>query len=278
MKGRVTLMHGEEKVASCYFGKGGILTQIYAVYNMDHMPVVAQGEDNLLGLQKWMNARFTANNRLDLAPYRDFYHFDSRNFTSVMDDYWIKCEKTEKWEDINPYKNFCNDTDELEKMLFFPESMKNEVPNWDSPNLTIPFECETLLCKEDGKFFLLQGNPRERMKDYRLALEKNHPVAERQYVIHNDKLYSRVNLSIDKDTEYIPFEEYFLSYKRDESISHFENVFACCKKYEIPGYEQFFRTVISYAGGVGMRDCKLSDIGVLRDRKTLEIKGFHPLI
>lgn len=277
MKGRVTLMHKNNKVASCYFGKGQTLTQIYSVYDEKLLPVVAQ-KDTLLNLQKWINGRFTAKSRSDFSAYRDFYSFDAKNLSSVMDGYWIKEEKSDSWDEVNPFKSFENITDEIENIVFSPDKVKNAVLNWDSPNLTIPFETESYVLKENGKFYLLQGAPKRQMDQYKRAVEHDIPLAPREYVLYKEQLFTKVELSISEEVEYIPFEEYFLAYEKQKDIGHFANILGCCEFYKIPGYKTFLENVAHFTEVTGNRDWKLSDIGVLRNSDTLEILGFHPLI
>ena len=277
MKGRVTLMHKNDKVASCYFGKGNTLTQIYAVYNESLLPVVAQ-KNTLVNLQKWISARFTADTRPDFESHREFYTFDSKNFSSVMDGYWIKTEKTETWDDINPHKQFQNANDEIEKLIFSPDSVANEVFDWTSPNLTLPLESESFLLKDKNKFFLLLGEPKRKMDQYKKGLEMNIPFAEREYLVYKDSLFTKVALDISESVEYIPFEEYFLICDKPKGGSHLDAIRECCKQFNIPGAEAFFDNLLEFIKEAHIPDWRISDIGVLRNSDTLEILGFHPLI
>ena len=277
MKGRVTLMHKDKKVASCYLGKDQMLTQIYAIYDETLLPVVAQKE-TLQNLQKWITGRFTAKTRRDFSTYRDFYAFDSKNLSSAMDRYWMKESKDDVWEEINPLDRFENLTDEIETIVFSPNKAKNLVFEWNSPNLTIPFETESYLLKENGKLYLLQGSPKRQMDQYKKALEHDIPMASREYFLYRDQLFTKVELSVSDNVEYIPFEEYFLLYERKKDAGHFSNILGCCEFFGIPGYEQFLRSVVEFTRITGNKDWRLSDIGVLRNSDTLEIIGFHPLI
>jgi len=277
MKGRVTLMHKNKKVASCYLGKDQMLTQIYSVYDESRLPVVAQ-KDTLQNLQKWITGRFTAKARKDFSVYRDFYSFDAKNLSSVMDGYWIKEDKEDTWESVNPMNRFENITDEIETLVFSPNKMRNSVLNWDSPNLTIPFETESFILKENGKFYLLQGSPKRQMDQFKKGLEHGVPLAPREYTLYKDQLFTKVELSVSEDTEYIPLEEYFLIYEKQKDVGHFSNVLGCCEFFKIPEYKEFLKNVVDFAKITGNSDWRLSDIGVLRNSETLEIIGFHPLI
>ena len=87
------------------------------------------------------------------------------------------------------------------------------------------------------------------------------------------KIYVSTPIFTSKELELISFEDIYTSCYSDE-LNKYNNLKKCCLKYDIPYWEKFIECVCKLDEETENDTRELADIGVLRDTKTLEYKGF----
>ena len=271
-------MHKDTKVASCYFDKRGYLTQVIKVYNEEHLPVIAQ-KNTLMNLQKWISMRLTSKERTDLAEFLTIYDEELLNTlhaTSLFDCYWFCDEDTATWDDVNPYKHFDNNLDLVEQLLLSPSVSMELLPS-SSPNLTIPGSKTQYWYKDGESLYLLFLNAKQEMNAYNKVKNKDFPVSEMEYFIYKSQLFAKKKMLVSDTMEYIPFEEYYVLFEKNQKHSRYQKLLDCCEHFNIPESKDFFIKMMEYDTLTNNDDRELNDIGVLRNPDTLEIVGFHTL-
>lgn len=280
MKGNCTLMHKNTKVAACNFDTRGYLKALGKIYDEKRMPVNIESPNVMLDLQRWLLDRSVATNRKDLAKYREFYGSDaflSATGVSFFDCYWFSSANHKDWEQENPYDNWDSDEDSLYLMEFFPEEVREHRAHeyTTSPNFTIPGNKQRLWYKTDTGLYLLHGNPQKEMNDYKKA-ENIQNVKERNYITLYGEIFTSILMETSKDIERVPFNLlYNICEKEDKS--KMQNLQACCEKFQIPDWRDFFANMFEFDEKIGNTERELSDIGVLRNSKTFEIIKFEDL-
>lgn len=298
MNGKYTLMHKNKKVATCLFDKDGYLKQISEIHNEAHFPVMAQ-KNPLQGLQQWIASRSPGKGRRDLAELKAFYSpekISSPHLASLFDAYWFQDTDDKKtWDEINFFSRFDNKTDGIEALLFRQGSMGRYSLNMDSPNLTIPGSKERYWLKQNNKLYLIYRNAQAEMAEFRkgktaiktlqedekdlgLPKESSHnEILPREYILHNDILFTRIPVETNEHLERIPLEEYYIAANKNKGQSKVQNLVRCCQQYQFPDYRKFFSLIADYDDAIGLEERELAEVGVLRNADTLEIVGFHGL-
>jgi hypothetical protein len=272
-------MHKDIKVAEVKFDSRGYLSKVTKVFNEEHLPPCVRdpGDEKLLktDLLRWTMTRSISTSRRDVSELREFYGSDAflpGNGVSLFDCYWFTHSKM-RWEDVNAYDNWDCRKDLLYLMFARPDEIREMDTN--SPNLTIPGRRHRLWFSDKDHTYLLFGDAQKEMAAYKLA-EGSDIVAEREYKILSGQIYAAVVSETDKEHEMVTLEDLYHSCER-EDLSKMENLKACCEKYKIPDWKNFFQKMNEFDERTGNSTRELSDVGVLRDPDTLEVIRFAKL-
>lgn len=272
MNGNVTLMHGPDKVAECKFDKRGYLQSIGKIHNEKLMPIAIR-ENPTLDLQRWLLGRSLSTGRRDLTRHRDFYgnsNFISEHGISLFDTYWFADEGFNEWEKVNAFDNWICEADSYFLMLLRPDALLDIDRN--SPNLEIPGQTPRLWYRdEEGQLYLLFDDAQEQMQKNKA----NFGYAKRRYVVLHGRMLAMIPAFTSKEVEMLNFEDLYNSCK-DDKKSKLENLQATCNQYHLTNWKKFFGLIMEEEERTGI-EFELSDIGVLRNTKTLETIGFAPL-
>lgn len=280
MIGTYTFMHGDKKIADCKFDKHGYLDSISKIYDEKLLPISVQ-TDYVCSLSRWITNRSLSSTRKDIAPLREFYGNDtfiSEHGLSLQDQYWFANNKLNDWEKANLLENWEPEKDTVRLMLQEPYLLFGSY-DMDSPNLTIPGNTTRIWHKEKDTFYLLYSNAQSEMLHYKNLPEdaiEEHIYEKRSYSIYASQIYTKVHVPISLDTELVNFYDYYKLTENPEK-SNMENLKHCCTVFEIPNWLSFLNKMTQYDELIGIQDRELQDLYLLRDTKTLEIKGFAPL-
>lgn len=270
------LMHASDKVAEVKFDNQGYVSNISKVFNEKLLPLSIKNNP-VLDMEKWIMSRSLSSNRKDLASFREFYggkKFQSANGISLFDSYWFSRPGFNDWDKVNPYDNWNAKKDSLFLMIANPQML--DTIDLNSPNLTVPGTEARFWFKQGDNFYLLYADAQKEVANYRLSGRGNEYVAEKSYALLASNIYAKTPAITSKEVEIIPLSEYYNSvYSPDKS--KIENLKTCCETYGLPRWKTFFDFLINYDEEIGNDTRELSDVGILRDTKTLEIINFAPL-
>ena len=159
-------------------------------------------------------------------------------------------------------------------MIAHPEKINGRI-NQSSPNFTISGRHQRFWYKADGALYLLHGPAKKKMDEYKIA-GKDGIVSEKSYVILAGNVYAAEVSRTNTEIERISFEDY---YSAVDTIgkSKAKGLQICCEHFGIPNWKDFISQVCEVDEKTGNESRELSDIGVLRNAKTLEIIGFDKL-
>ena len=276
---KMDIMHKDTKVATIVFDERGFVSEVEEVFSKDLLPCYISDDkkDLKLGIQRWLLSRDLGRTRSDFSPLRTFYGnemFTSKNKASLFDCYWLKGDESESWETENPFINWDYEDDEYFDLLFDPENV--EKVHCKSPNLTIPGCDHQFWYRDNGNLGLISESSQREMKMYKTAMELgvDKYVSNRKYIVIRGSIYTFKPVSTSEDVERIPFDILYDSVA-DESASKIENLSACCEKYGLKNWREFFASVIKLDEAMGNKERNLCEFGVLRNTKTLETIGFE---
>lgn len=276
MKGSYTLMHKNDKVATCVFDAMGYLKSVPTIYNKHLLPLCIGDANPMLDLRRWILSRTLATNRKDVASLREFYGssaFQTSLGTSLFDCYWFANNNHKDWEQENAYDNWDYKKDTLYLMLTNPEALTEIDTN--SPNLTIPGRSQRLWYKENNQFYLLHGDAQKEMTDYKKNKD-NVILNPRDYFILKGTIYAKTKSETNKEIERYSFEDiYNLCQQSDKT--KIQNLQICCEKFGIPEWKNFIYSMCEFDERTENTTRELSEIGVLRNSTTLETIGFAKL-
>ena len=296
MYGQKILMHKKDKVAALSFNKYGYLNNLKEVYNEKLLPPGITGSSEAeirAGLERWCISRSLSENRIDIAPYREFYGhktFISDNGISLFDCYWFADGNNKDWDKENAYDNWNPKEDILYTMIAHPEDIRYILYKKDSkntPNYTIPGSLSRMWYYKKSKNgakipVILFGDAKKEMMMYNLGRDSG-VIAERKYIILAGRIYAMVAAQTNKNIELISFDNYYAN-SAEEGKEKLENFEITCKKWHIPNWEEFLHNVLDVDNLVESKNNPgvtpvghihdFADFGVLRDSNTLEIIGF----
>lgn len=275
-----TVMHKNDEVLTYECDKRGIATKIENVARKDLLPFASVDESSYkLSLQIWLLERSIGKTRKDIEPLVAFYgvdYFRSQNYASLFDCYWVRNDESEVWEDICPQRNWDPENDSYFNLIHSP----TEVESFSkaSPNLTLSGVERRFWHVKDGVLGIITESSQADMAVYKAAkkLGLTSIVARRDYLVIKGTIYAFHPVKVSSSTERVPFSMYY-DQVADDSKTKIQNLEACCNRFGIKGWKEFFKGVMTVDQEVGNKDRGLSEIGVLRNADTLEVLGFEPI-
>lgn len=264
-------------VADFTYSKDSYFQELKEIYNEALLP--DRTKEYNLALRRWLLLRRRSSQIKEFSQVRNFYgqsYFKSKNLRSMYDCYWIKDEDDTNvtWDSINPHANWDPSFDSVFMLLYKPQEF--DCYDESSPNLTIP-GIEPLMWYDLDGLGLINQDSQQDMEAYRLSVKENiASVAKREYKIIAGRVFSFKKTKVSSEVERIPFDAYYNAVK-DDSLSKIENIRKCCDINGINNWEIFMQDVIRYSKLIPQKTIELSDIGVLRNTKTLECIGFDSL-
>jgi len=278
MRGTQILMHRNEKVLTCVFDSRGYVENVLTIHNRKFLPPCIDEGCIIFDLQRWLLTRSLAINRRDIAPLKEFYGtqvFLSETSLSLFDHYWFKEKDSKKtWEEINAFDNWDAQNDEYYLMIAHPEKL-TDLSHPNSPNYTIPGRTQRFWYKTNSQIYLLHGNAKEKMDEYKADIKKDI-VSVKSYVILSETVYAAEIPRVTKEIERISFEDYYNALDLSD-MSKAKSLQMCCEHFNIPNWKDFIFRLCEFDDSTGNESRELSDIGVLRDSNTLEIIGFDKI-
>lgn len=276
------IMHKDTEVCHITLDDRGYVESVDSVESEELLPCVPEKniKDLKFGIQKWLLTRMISRGRSDYAPLRTFYgeeRFVSKNRVSLADCYWAKEEDgKETWSEVNPFKNWDEDSDSYFGILNEPEDtyMVDNV----SPNLTIPGVEHRFWYRLGSQVGYLNEAAQSDMAFYKKALEIGcgDIVAKRQYLILSGKIYTFTPSETSESVERVPFDVLYDACE-EQGLSKMENLKKTCDTYGISKWKSFFSLMTKMDNATGNNERELCDIGVLRNSDTLEVIGFSKI-
>lgn len=276
MRGKVKLMHQDIPVCLMQLNNNNQVEDVIEIYNQDLLPPsisLDEDRDIRIELTRWLKGRIYSPCRLDIMEVQPFINKDSLSLAgkiSLFDSYWLCNKNSEKWEDINPYKHWDFNKDEICLLNLRPEYFKKDI-KINSPILAIPGREIRLFYKNNkGDIFLLSQNVIKEMSFYKKNKE-NPSVAKRKYIALSGKLFSARKMFTNENVEAFPLSDLLI--KTDGfGEKGLEETLHCITSFGIPRLKamEFIKNMIEADENIGDDTREPDSIYLLRDVKTLE--------
>lgn len=278
MRGKIRLMHKDNKVCLLQLNNNQV-EKVIEMYNEDLLPPsvsLADDRDIRIELTRWLKGRIFSPGRPDIMEIQPFLSKDCLSLAgrvSLFDSYWLSSKLNEKWEDVNPYKNWDFRKDAICLLNLKPEYFKKDM-KIDSPVLSIPGrEIKLFFRNSKGELFMLSQNVIKEMSFYKKNMD-NPIVAKRKYIALSGKLFSARRLFSSEDIEAFPLSELLIKTEGFEK-KELEKVLHCMSVFGIPRSKglSFLNNLMAADEAINDNTREPDSIYLLRDSNTLEFIG-----
>lgn len=276
-------MHKNDLVCIMQLNNNNQVTDVLEMTNEKLLPPsisLDKDRDIRIELTRWLRGRVFSPGRLDIMEIQSFISKDGLSLAgrvSFFDCYWLSNKTTEKWDDINPYKNWQFNKDPISLLNMKPEYF-NKSCKIDSPNLSIPGREIRLFYKNNkGEVFLLSQNVIKEMSFYKK--NKDNPiVAKRKYIALSGKLFTARKMVTSEDIEMFPLSELLIKTEGFEEIG-INKILHCMSILGIGRQKAalFLKQLLQADENIENDDREPDSIYLLRDANTLEFIGIAPV-
>lgn len=283
MRGKVRLMHKDDLVCIMQLNNNNQVIDVLEIANEKLLPPsisLDSDRDIRIELTRWLRGRIFSPGRLDIMEIQSFLSKDGLSLAgrvSFFDCYWLSSKTTEKWDEVNPYKNWQFKTDPISLLNMKPEYF-NKSRKIDSPNLSIPGREIRLFYKNNkNEVFLLSQNVIKEMSFYKKNID-NPIVAKRKYIALSGKLFTAKKMVTDENTEIFPLSDLLIKTEGFEEIG-VNRILHCMSVCGIGRQKAalFLKNLIEADGNIENNDREPDSIYLLRDANTLEFIGIAPV-
>ena len=279
MRGKIKLMHKDNPVCLMQLNNNNQVEDVMEIYDESLLPPsvsLSDDRDIRIELTRWLKGRIFSPGRLDILEIQPFLNKDSLSLAgkiSLFDSYWLSNKTTEKWETINPYKNWDFKTDSICLLNLKPEYFKKDI-KIDSPILAIPGkEIKLFFRNKKNELFLLSQDVIKEM-NFKKKNKDNPVVAKRKYIALSGKLYTAKKLISSEDVEAFPLSDLLIKTEGfgEKSLN---NILHCLATLGIsrPKSLDFLKNMINADEKIGDSSREPDSIYVLRDANTLQFIG-----
>lgn len=262
----------------------GIPAEITQVKNPELLPVMLQHECSPETFKKWVSARTIPKTRDGLdAVVKQFgdQWMKNKNYASLSDHYWIK-RRTENWKKVNFFTNTYSTA--IGDMFFTPWTIQGRISG-TSPDLTtggILRKCwrqntdrTSYLVKAGNK--AAHQEPLSEVLVSILCERLDIPCVKYDLCIEGTTLCCRCDNMVTLDTDLVPASDFYFDEPRKDGETVYSHLLRMCEKQGIDNAQRFLDQMIFVDSITGNEDRNLSNIGFIRDMKTMKYIGPAPI-
>lgn len=239
----------------------------------------------------WIKKRLISDKRPDISKFGsmsviwDNSHGQNPNYFSLSDQYWIKYNEKETWDELNFFHNKFNSTD---GEIFFSKNIKNIKQlkfSYNSPDITtngiLPKKWKII----DGDLYLLkqaylgydQTPANEVLASRYLKALNIIPFVEYTFEIDGFTTCCKCKNFINDTQEFVPAIYIYDAINTNEQISHYEKIKRAIELFEIPDAIDFIDKMITVDRMLMNFDRHLGNFGFIRNVETGKFEGPAPL-
>ena len=267
---------------------GGKPTEIAKVVNPELLPVPLQYDLSNEKLFKWLSKRSIPESREGLqdviARFGNKWLEENIHYLSLTDHYWLR-KRTEKWKSINYFMNRY--PLECGNMFFSPWDVNTKSIH-ESPDYTTGGILKKRWRQYEGKnaisYLLKAGSIAARQEPLNEVLvsvlcEKLKVIDCVNYQLATEGMVmvSKCDNFVTLDTDFVPADAIFHSEPRKGDESVYSHLIRMCEKYDIPNAKEHIDWIIFIDTITGNEDRNLSNIGFIRDSKTMKFIKCAPM-
>ena len=285
------LMHADIRVASISIGPYGSLASVDDILVPEHLPAGVSGTDwerCFQDLFYWWSKRSIPLSREGIktlldsigAPGTEYLQARSLGL-NLSDSYWI-CPKDSvmEWSAVNLYDN--DFSEDVGNALFNPGRLRME--RFDSPDPSTDGNLMKRWIVSEGTRYLIKGGSGQiRQEPYNEVIASD--VLRRLGVDHVEysltcscrDVYSSCPAFTDKDSEFVPARAILRGCNREEGQTPYEFVRDSLESFGVGDCTAFLDRMIGTDFIIANEDRHFGNFGIIRDPKSLKVKGFAPM-
>lgn len=287
-------MNRKKPILSCKVvdRSGPIIDEIIDVYHLEYLPLsvtVKKQRVDLSSLNGWFKNRKIPASRQNIDRVLADINLTSTDELllkdyglSLSDQYWFKPKSSSiEWEDINYFDHSFSE-DMGRKLLDQPNV--SDSLSLQSPDNTSDGWLKKAWKIIDGKRYLLKGGsspfqqePFNEVVASTIAHHLSFSCVDYQVFTIKDQYYSACEDFIDRDTELIPAWHLVKKERRPNHLSPYNWYLKVCHDYGMEDVQASVDDMLVLDFLIGNTDRHYNNFGVIRDARTLEMKGSAPI-
>lgn len=279
MNRMITLMHKDAPVCAFSMNQSRQVENVLEIYHKELLPPtisMKEGRALCMEMTRWLKMRVYSPNRPDMKdiyPYIRKDNFHMLGKTSFYDKYWLKTNKKETWDSVDPYRNWSHKKDPICLLSLLPEYIHKDT-DFVTPNLSIPGSEVKFFFRAKNGIVLLSQNILPEMNFYKKNKE-NPIVATRRCVTLGEHLFLAKRVDVDEQTEAFPLSDLYTGVNGFVPETP-QGLYRCMETFGISRNETqcFIHEVCMADEKAGFEDRELSSLSLLRNADTLKITGF----
>lgn len=266
-----------------------IITKIGQVKSPSFLPLSLQHDLTKDNLNEWLKKRCIPETREGFKETRCLYgtsaFLDNHNMFSLMDQYWFRWNRNEKWDELNYFTNKYSSAPG--QAFFAPWNVNKGDLEKPSPDRTTNGVLKKVWVQDENldSYLIKAGSKKYEQEPISeilatMVLEQLNiiPIVHYDLCVYEMHICSKCKCFVTKDTEFVPAQYIYNKELRDKSRSTMmQHFIKMCKFYEIPNAEDYMNRMILADYIVGNTDRHLGNFGLLRDVNTGTFIGFSPL-
>ena len=291
---KITLMNKNTEVLIAEYNEQlAVFTKIYEIKNIDYAPIIINqtlktNHNDISALTEWFKGRGIPNWRDDLDLLLSKLGVSTPNELldkafglSLSDQYWIKpLNSRVKYKNINFFKNDFNSAD-FTNATFSNSNDFNTKISLISPNNTTDGRLKKTWVIQNSKRYLLKGAYKnEVMQPFNEVLASK--ICERLNIKHthydleiiSDKVVSKCECFIDKDTELVPASQILNNCHKDNA---YEEYIEILESHGINNAREKLEDMFILDYIMMNEDRHLNNFGIIRNVNTLKWLDVAPI-
>lgn len=264
-------------------------TEIQKVVNPELLPIPLQNNLTNEKFFEWLYKRTIPQNRegFDKVKERfgDKWLSENIHYLTLTDHYWLR-KRNEKWKTVNYFTNKYRL--ECGNMFFSPWEVNTKSIH-ESPDFTTGGILKKRWRQHDGvkitnSYLLKAGSLAARQEPLNEVLvsvlcERLDIIEAVKYQLATEGMVmcSKCDNFVTVDTDLVPAEDIYFTEQRKDEETVYEHLIKMCEKYDIPDAKKHIDGIIFIDTITGNEDRNLSNIGFIRDIKTMKFIKCAPL-
>ena len=265
--------------------ENGVPAEILKVDEPGLLPFYLKHHCTIERYNEWLKRRSIPNEREGYADLKKYTKaFTCLHHASVSDPFWVR-RRYEKWSQVSFYNKIFSP--ELGNLIFMPYNTSGmSIKSDSSPDLTTNGVLRKCWRQHEDKrpYLVKAGSKKYRHEPLSevlssVILEKLDVIPYVRYDLHIEgiEMCSVCDSFIELGQELVPASDFYSDEKRQKSETVYQHLLKMCKKYEIPGAEEYVDKMIFLDSFLGNTDRNLSNIGFIYDVRKGRFLGPAPI-
>lgn len=278
----------KDEVVLTLHNENGKPVSISKIVNPELLPIPLKRDCSSEKFFEWLSKRSMPSSREGLAEVKakfgESWLNENIHYASLNDHYWLR-KRQEKWRSVSYFQ--VRFPLEIGNMFFSPWEVNTKAIH-ESPDLTTGGVLKKRWRQYQGKnppsYLLKAGSLAARQEPLNEVLvsvlcEKLKIIDCVRYELATEGMImcSKCDNFVTVDTDFVMAKDIYYDEPRTGDESVYAHLLRMCEKFDIPNAEEHIDGILFIDSITGNEDRNLSNIGFIRDAKTMKFIGCAPL-